>query len=195
MLPPLLVVRVPPVIVLAALPAKFTTELNARLERMVPPVFVKVPPRLSVPPLVASSVPLLATAVVGAICKATLWLALMIPWLFRVKASPPLLMPIWPEPWIVLPALLVSESPSPVGLVDPVGDVVGQRQGTFRRRSPRGYCWQWSRPWIRSVELPAEFRVKQSARVDRDRSRSRLPPGDGQRLAVIQSQRLCAAER
>ena len=78
------------------------------------------------PPAVASSVPLLATALVGAICKAALWLALMIPLLFRVNAKPPLLMPIWPEPWIVLPASLISVSVP--GAEDAVVEAVGHRQ-------------------------------------------------------------------
>ena len=111
MVPPLWVVSVPPVIVL---PLKSTTE-PVPVARMRPePVLLKVPPvRRSVPPAVASSVPLLVTppaASVGATCNAALWLASMVPLLLRKKAKPALLIPSWPEPWIVLPASLIRVS-------------------------------------------------------------------------------------
>ena len=56
------------------------------------------------PPLVASRVPVLVTLLPrGLIARAVLWLALTRPALFRFNWASPR----WPEPWIVLPALLV----------------------------------------------------------------------------------------
>ena len=113
MVPPLEVVSVPPVIVL---PLKSTTEL-VPVDRIRPvEVLLKVPPvSWSVPPAVASSVPLLETGLDGAIWSAAAdWLASIVPLLVKVKAKPGLLMPICPEPWIVLLASLVNESVPPL---------------------------------------------------------------------------------
>ena len=55
-------------------------------------------------------VAVLVTVLVGATCKPPVWLALIVPLLVRVKAKPALLMPSWPEPWIVLLVSLISVS-------------------------------------------------------------------------------------
>ncbi len=93
--PPPAVVRVPP---LTAEPANSTVEF-VPVPRISPPVFAKLPRRCKMPPFVASIVPVLVTVWVGATCKVPpVWLALIVPWLVRLKPNPPLLIPNWPAP-------------------------------------------------------------------------------------------------
>ncbi len=145
MAPPLEVVSVPPLIVL---PLSSTIE-PAPVAWIRPPVLVKEPIRASVPPLVASIVPVLVTVLVGATCSAPpLWLALMLPALLSVKAKPALLMPSWPAPWMALPASLIRVS-EPVakmrlfGLLD-IASVPPPASSTVPLT-------------CRSVKLPVEF--------------------------------------
>ena len=102
--PPLEVVRGPPVI---DEPPRITSA-PLPVERMVPPVLVKLPRSWSVPPVVASMVPVLVVPLPGLSWRVTLWFASIVPALLRANALPPPPRPNWPEPEMVLPALLTS---------------------------------------------------------------------------------------
>src|SRR5580658_356640 len=90
------------------LPPFTASSLPARAS-MVPVLVAPLAPasRMRVPPLVASSVPLLVSPLLVCTYSGVDWLASMVPWL----TSAMLLLPMFPDPWMVL-FTLVSVLPA-----------------------------------------------------------------------------------
>ena len=105
-----------------------TTEL-APVAWIRPPVLLKVPPvRCERAAAGGLERPVLVTVLGRGDLQRLppLWLASIVPLLVSVKAKPALLIPIWPEPWIVLLVSLISVSDPRAE--DAVVGAVGHRQ-------------------------------------------------------------------